>query len=510
MPAAPYLHTARRLLSLAVLLLAACGDSGLPASARLAPRASINPAAQCTAVQGANTSLHILRHEGLNLIDDYGRVVLLHGVNAVWKIAPYFPPNKADGFSAADADFLQAHGFNAVRLGVLFAGVMPKPGMIDQSYLDGVDRVLQLLAARQIYVLLDFHQDAYNERFSGEGFPPWAVYDDGLPFFSTNSFFANYFTPAVARTFDNLYADKNGLWNYYADAWAAVARRWHQQPYLLGYDLINEPSAGSQTASCASPAGCPQFDPTLQAFEDRSRLAIRAIDTAHLAWFEPQLLSQFPTGKGNFTAVNDPQTGYSWHNYACTGAFLNAAGFPSGPDCPIGEDLVFGNAETQAMTMQAASLLTEFGATDDVVDVARMVQLADKHLVGWLYWALKTWNDPTTTGSGGAQSLFAKDGDLSTVKLDKIRALDRSYPQATAGLPVALSFDPTTAAFNYRFNPAAGCGITEIHVPLALHYPHGYRVTVTGAKAISAANAGLLLLENLPGFSEVSVQVNPL
>jgi endoglycosylceramidase len=113
-------------------------------------------------------------------VDGEGRVVLLHGVNAVWKRAPYAPPATPAGFTARDADWLAAQGFNTVRLGVIFAGVMPRRGVVDQGYLDRVQRVVDLLAARRIWVLLDFHQDMYNEKFSGEGFPAWAVHDDGL------------------------------------------------------------------------------------------------------------------------------------------------------------------------------------------------------------------------------------------------------------------------------------------------------------------------------------------
>src|SRR5207245_616626 len=107
------------------------------------------------------------------------------------------------GFTDADAEFLAASGFNGVRLGVLFAGVMPERGVVDQGYLRAVDRVVDLLATRGIRVLLDFHQDLYNEKFQGEGFPAWSVYDDGLPHPFNFGFPGNYFTPELTRTFDN-------------------------------------------------------------------------------------------------------------------------------------------------------------------------------------------------------------------------------------------------------------------------------------------------------------------
>ena len=182
-----------------------------------------------------------LRRDGRWMVDEKNRVVLLHGVNGVWKLAPYFPPEVAAGFVAADADWLRDHGFNTVRLGVIFAGVMPAKGVIDPGYLEGVDRVVQLLAARGIWVMLDFHQDMYSERYEGEGFPDWAVNDDGLPHLNDFGFPGNYFTPECSRAFDNFWANTDGLWDHYRDAWKAVAAKWKDQPYLMGYDLINEP-----------------------------------------------------------------------------------------------------------------------------------------------------------------------------------------------------------------------------------------------------------------------------
>ena len=55
-----------------------------------------------------------LSHSGRWITDAKGRVVILHGVNMVYKRPPYYPA--AAGFGADDAAFLQRNGFNAVRL----------------------------------------------------------------------------------------------------------------------------------------------------------------------------------------------------------------------------------------------------------------------------------------------------------------------------------------------------------------------------------------------------------
>lgn len=479
-------------LTLLAALLAGCGLSGSEA-----PRAASAP--------------DQLRREGQFLVDSYGRVVITHGVNAVWKVAPYYPPATANGFTAADADWLQAHGFNSARIGTLFAGVMPAEGLLDPAYLEHWDRVVQLLASRGIWVLFDFHQDLFNERFGGEGFPDWAVNDDGLPMPLSVGFPGNYFTPACSRAFDNFWSNGNGVWDRYREAWQAVARRWRDQDRVMGYDLMNEPWPGTDVYSCMNPAGCPLFDELkLQAMQEHVRAGIRAVDAANIVWFEPHVIfnSGAKSSLGLLTAVADPNLGLSWHKYCLPAALLHAQGANDVPACEQLHQLVSDNADETVATLGAASLVTEFGASDDLADLEQVTRQADDALVGWQYWHYKEWADPTTeSAESGGQGLFRDDSDLSSIKLEKLRYLERTYPQATAGIPLELSFKPDSAAFHYRYTPRAAGAPTEIHLPLALHYPNGYTLTITGGHAVSPPGVSPLLIRNDPGAAEVVVDI---
>ena len=65
---------------------------------------------------------------GPYLTDRAGRVVFLHGVNAVYKRAPYelyADPGKGWSFTRADAARMASLGFNVVRLGVIWQGLEP-------------------------------------------------------------------------------------------------------------------------------------------------------------------------------------------------------------------------------------------------------------------------------------------------------------------------------------------------------------------------------------------------
>ena len=169
-----------------------------------------------------------LAHAGRWITDAHGRVVVVHGINMVYKQPPYYPARV--GFGDDDAAFLARIGFNAVRVGVIWKAVEPTPGHYDDGYLRQIARTVRALARHHVLALLDFHQDMYNERFQGEGAPDWAVQDGGLPNLKLG-FPTNYLvSPAVQHAFDQFWADapgpgRVGLEDRFAAMWRHVAGR---------------------------------------------------------------------------------------------------------------------------------------------------------------------------------------------------------------------------------------------------------------------------------------------
>lgn len=132
--------------------------------------------------------------------DAQGRYLLFRGVNfaARSKLPPYLPVLPLEvkeldvqGIArfheeleavAPQLDYLKLLGFNVVRLLVMWKALEPKPNLkLDQllpegvQYLQLVKAVMDALYARGIYTILDFHQDIAHERYSGDGFPDWAM-----------------------------------------------------------------------------------------------------------------------------------------------------------------------------------------------------------------------------------------------------------------------------------------------------------------------------------------------
>ena len=464
-----------------------------------------------------------LDHEGRWLTDARGRVVILHGVNMVYKVGSYRP--EETGFGNDDAKFLRKHGFNTVRLGVIYKALEPEPPGPDggpnyrRGYLRSLARSERVLAKRKIFTMIDFHQDLYNERFEGEGWPDWQVLDDGVPSEPKQGFPGNYIVNAgLQRAFDNFWANAPaagiGLQDAYAKAWRRVALQFRNDPFVFSYDLINEPWPGSAFAAqgCGNPEGCPTFDSTtLTQFTNRVLAAIRTVDPSTLVFYEPLVTFDFGA-KTSHGDTGDANAGFSFHNYCLPGAF---GGPGSGPSCEALEDMVFTNAEEQVARTGDVPLLTEFGATDDLDTIERLVRLSDAYMVGWQYWHYCDCDDPTTAGPG-VQSLVVDPAEPprgDNVRRAKLRMLARPYPRAVAGTPTDFGFDPETGEFTLTYSAESPDGSvsrrrldTEVFVP-RINYPRGYEVEANGAEVVSRRGARVLRLERERGAKEVTLTV---
>jgi hypothetical protein len=427
-----------------------------------------------------------LHRDGRNLVDQYGRVVIVHGLNLVWKRAPYAPPDTPAGFTAADADWLEAHGFNGARIGVLWAGVTPnQPNVADPAYFQKWDRVTDLLADRGIWMQFDQHQDMWHETYGGEGVPAWAAkrpFPYSLLPWLPVPFPEGYWTPEVSTVFDQFWANKGGIQDSWATYWKLVAQHYKDQPYSMGYDLMNEPWAGLEWPLCMTTGCSLTYSQELQPAMTKGLKAVRQVDPDGIVWWEPQQLSAGLALPTFFKAVGDQNLGYSWHNY-CTAVFLESTGIPlfNTDSCRSFSTNRETHAIDQAATMGAAPLMTEWGATDNVNAVAIDADVADEHQMGWMYWAYKHWDDPTTADS--AQGLFTDDADLTSVKTDKLRQLVRTYPQATAGTLGSYDYDPDTGVFTmtYRADPTIDAPTRIFVSPLTS--PHGYEVETSAGSA---------------------------
>ncbi len=455
-----------------------------------------------TEVASAGTAPAPVSTNGRWLVDDQGRTIYVRGLQIAHKTTPYLPPSAS--ITDADAQLMKGLGINSVRLAWFWKGLEPRRGQYDAAYAAEIAREVDVLTRNGLWVLVEFHQDDYNESVHGAGFPDWATFTDGRANPPDTLPGGAYMTnPALQQAFANLWNNRDGIQDAMARAWQVIASavRPVSHGHLLGYDLFNEPWPGAAFPLCVPPLGCAGLDSTrLQPLQDKLALAVRTIDPTTPVFYEPFLLADF----GAPSYLRKPAAGvgnavFSFHDYCMITGFTKKANEESKalgyPLCPLLDGLVYRNAIATANRMGAAVVQTEFGDTQDMNEVGRIMKLADTNLTGWMLWAYKDWIDyPGGIGDGG---LFADSDDNSTIHEAMADTIARPGPQLISGTPTKYTYDPATGRMELNWTARAGVTApTVIYVPVSRHYPRGYDVTVTGGSVTSAPDATYLQVHN--------------
>ena len=277
------------------------------------------------------------RGQGATLVDSAGRQVTLRGANFN-QLGDYFVtdprlPTVAT-LDAADWRDAEALGFNVIRLVTTWSAWEPTRGTFDTAYGDRVAAAVAEANAHGMYVLVDLHQDAWGKfiyspidhicpagwsRTRGwDGAPDWATFTDGHETCSPDG--KRESTPAVLSAWDNFYANRDGIRDEYGELWRHIAGRFAGNPGVAGFDLLNEPGAGSN------------IDGTIAGLAAAYRVAIAAIRAgeraaapdapSHPIFFEP-VFGGFPLLPFDFS--DDTNLVLAPHTYA--ESFDDIAGF---------------------------------------------------------------------------------------------------------------------------------------------------------------------------------------
>lgn len=437
------------------------------------------------------------------IVDQDGRVVILQGVNQVYKSPPFSPGG--NGFGDDDAAFLAANGFTAVRLGVYWSEIEPQPGVYNFAYLDSVKETIETLKAHGIVSVIDMHQDLYSEEIGGHGAPDWATIFNPADNDPTQPFpFAYALNPAQNQAWDafwsNEKADGAGLLNHYSRMWQVTADYLGGTPGVAGYEIMNEPWPG--TSWLGSFLGNPHFDrETLTPFYDQVTSAIRSVDPNTTVYYEPNVLFGNATALTNLRPVDDDNSVFAFHDYC----IFDALGGGSAFGCSLWDGMMMEGAQRFIDRYNVPAVVTEFGATHNTDTITSQLNSIDSHRFGWLYWGYTN-----EAGSLVHNTNLPPVGD--NVDEAIVATLAQPYPQVIAGIPDGWSFSGGVFSFSYSTAMADGSGNfdagsqTQISIP-DVQFPNGYQVSVTGGQVVSADNAAVLVIGSNAGASTITVTV---
>ena len=103
-----------------------------------------------------------------------GRVRIFHGANRVAKAPPWYFDEMLEG--TVDGELMEQLGFNVVRLGFMWSGYNPAPGVFNTTYMQVIETIIAKLNGHGVYVLLDLHEDILSSKFcTYDGVPLWVV-----------------------------------------------------------------------------------------------------------------------------------------------------------------------------------------------------------------------------------------------------------------------------------------------------------------------------------------------
>ncbi|KAJ5947327.1 hypothetical protein N7466_000342 [Penicillium verhagenii] len=263
-------------------------------------------------------------------------------------------------FTDADAKFFAEVGLNCLRLPFNYRHFEDdmNPRVLKESGFKHLDRVIDLCAARGIYTILDMHAVPGGQN------PDWH---------SDNP-------TSYAAFWDYRDHQDRTVW-----LWEQIASRYKNNPWVAGYNPLNEP--------------CDPEHVRLPAFYARVEKAIRAIDPDHILWLDGNTFAMEWKG---FDEVL-PNCVYAMHDYS-------SMGFPTG-------DRYLGTPEQKAHLersyLRKAQFMTENGTpvwngefgpvySDPALDVdaatinqerynllGEQLRIYDKYSIHWSIWVYK-------------------------------------------------------------------------------------------------------------------------
>lgn len=240
----------------------------------------------------------MIKTKGPWLIDEYGRSVMLRGVNLGGSTKVPTKPNGAtwnpEGFfdhrnvsfvgrpftlDEADEHYSRLHqwGFNCLRFLITWEAVEHAgPGLYDEEYLDYLHAVVKKAGEYGLHVFIDPHQDVYSRFSGGDGAPGWTLEAAGLDMrnfketgaaivhqthgdpFPRMIWPTNPYKLAAATMFTLFFAGndfspktmvegqpiQDYLQEHYFAAMKKVAQKLKDLDCVMGFDTLNEPQRG--------------------------------------------------------------------------------------------------------------------------------------------------------------------------------------------------------------------------------------------------------------------------
>jgi len=409
------------------------------------------------------------------IYDSQGRIAYFRGVNVAGnaKVAADclpFQPGETRWW-----EYLKSWGFNLVRFTVFWEGIEPEEGRYDEAYLGCVKQLLQEAAKRDIYIMVDMHQDLFSRWLKGDGAPRWVVEECGVNPDSNDGFggqfwgLANALSRDVKKCYRSFWESEH-LKEHYREAFVEVAQSVKDNDHVLGYDIFNEP----QAIDISNVGGHFEND-ILKPFYEETILALRDVDPDAIGFVEPVATEMYSS---KLTPFNVGNLVYANHLYDTIANTFKVMILPDRLMFTVLHKAEKDKAKELGMPLLVGECgapwnLWPQGGHDKVVnDLYTVFENGFTSSALWDYSVrdVDVWNAED-------YSLIDRNGQprgLETVARPYVRRLN--------GTPVKQTFNRCIKKYELEFYGEAGGPPTVASVPASIQYPVGFNVSVSDGK----------------------------
>lgn len=408
------------------------------------------------------------------LVDAFGRQVLLRGVNV--KAEGLFDVSFDDGrrpteqiapFDRDDAEQIAHLGFDFVRLAVSWSGLEPAEGRFSAAAFARLDEVVGWLVDAGVYVLVDFHEDAWSKEIGEDGAPLWATLPPprellegplwpgpDLPCPCAGDLDARRTSLPVLAAFASFFENHDGIQDRFVPVWQRVASRFAHEPGVIGFEAMNEPVVIHVAHGAAR----------LEEFHRRMVGALREVSPRQAYFLEPDVVTRnlLWTAPGPREPFPDPDVVYAAHLYPYS--------FPTEPtERAAALERTFDWLLDEAARWGAAPLLGEWAtAIDSPAEVPAIETLTGalaRRAIGWALWQWKDYGSAAPPPGSGSIADFDWAERRWIVNQPGTTTLTPPAPFAVPGRLVEQSYDAAARRLTVRFEAAGGEGPAVLSIP---------------------------------------------
>ncbi len=394
--------------------------------------------------------------------DQLGRTLILHGVSLYTNDDP-------GGYTRYNSNsakrIINEWGFNTVRMFWSWNAIEPDSAVFAPDKLDSIVKVVEAFTHEGIYVVMAVNSTATSSQDKLRGTwqaPTGDVPDD--PSLPGNTNPAQQ--EATRRFWD--YTNYPYLQDEFIKASKYIAARLKDNPYVLGYDIMNEPWGDGVTSTLLNTNLESELLPT---FYQKYITAMRSVEPDKYIFFEPYVLfnhRELTNFESRLPVIRDDRNGNKRLSFAPHCYLLD----PAINTIQNSYDIYLDDLKNKyALIQQQQQTPVYIGewSNIDYPNFPDAENYLNKHLEAFdaiqASWSYFGFFPPTPD-------------DLSDYPALNIAS--RVYPMATSGKLKAYSYSLSSKQFNMSYvNDNALNTSTEIFLPKR-YFPNGYNLTVSG------------------------------